>query len=102
MKDKKKTVITVVLVGIALAVAIYTCYHRWNEATCIKPKICTICGKTEGEALGHKWSDATCTEPQTCSVCHETKGKELGHDPDTWSHNKGSYMYCSRRKGNYL
>ena len=89
MKEKKKTVITVVLVGISLAIAgviaIYTCYHRWNYATCTKPKICTICGKTEGEALGHKWSDATCTEPQTCSVCHETKGKELGHDPDTWS-----------------
>ena len=34
MKDKKKTVITVVLVGIALAItgviAIYTCYHIWK------------------------------------------------------------------------
>lgn len=88
MKDKKKTIITIVLVAIvsliAGAIAIYTCYHSWEDATCTKPKTCSICEKTEREALGHKWNDATCTEPQTCSVCQETKGKELGHDPDTW------------------
>ena len=48
-------------------------------------KTCSICGKTEGEALGHQWMDATCTEPQICSVCKETKGKALGHKADTWS-----------------
>ena len=94
MKDKKKAIITVILVVIAFAIvgviAIYMCYHRWNDPTCTKPRTCSICGKTEGEALGHKWSNATCTKPQTCSVCNETKGKELGHDPDTWETIKGA------------
>lgn len=89
MKDRKKTVTMISSVGIVLvivgAIVFYTCYHRWNDATCTKPRTCSICGKTEGEALGHKWSDATCTEPQTCSVCKETKGEALGHDPDTWT-----------------
>ena len=83
MKNKKKTTIIIVATGIILVITgfivYYTCYHRWDDATCTKPKTCSICGKTEGEALGHQWMDATCTEPQICSVCKETKGKALGH-----------------------
>ena len=114
MKNKKKAIIWIVVVCVAIAITsaivIYTCYHRWDTATCTTPKICSICGKTEGEplghqwidatctkprtcgvcgktegeALGHQWSDATCTEPQTCSACGETKGKELEHDSGRW------------------
>lgn len=84
MKDKKKTIITIVLVAIvsliAGAIAIYTCYHSWEDATCTKPKTCSICEKTKREALGHKWNDATCTEPQTCSVCQETKEYNVNRD----------------------
>lgn len=29
------------------------CDHQWAEATCTTPKTCTLCEKTEGEALGH-------------------------------------------------
>ena len=54
--------------------------HSWMEATCTEPKTCSICGETEGEALGHSWIEATCTEPKTCSVCGETEGEALGHD----------------------
>lgn len=54
--------------------------HKWKKATCEEPKICSVCGETEGEALGHKWKPATCTEPKTCSVCKKTEGIELGHD----------------------
>ena len=65
MKNKKKTIILIVVVCIAVAIVsaivIYTCYHRWNTTTCTTPKICSICGKTEGEPLGHQWIDATCT-----------------------------------------
>ncbi|MDD6268831.1 MAG: SH3 domain-containing protein [Oscillospiraceae bacterium] len=53
--------------------------HDWNEATCTEPEICKVCGEEQGKALGHKWIDATCLEPETCSVCGETKGKALGH-----------------------
>ena len=89
MEEKKKkgriVVITVIVLAIVGGILFYTCYHRWKDATCTKPKTCSICGKTEGEPLGHRWKDATCTKPKTCSVCNETKGKALEHDPDTWS-----------------
>ena len=28
--------------------------HSWKDADCLNPKTCTVCGKTEGSALGHK------------------------------------------------
>ena len=55
------------------------CQHEWAEATCTAPQTCTICGETEGEALGHKFADATCTTAKTCSVCNATEGEALGH-----------------------
>ncbi len=56
------------------------CFHKWQDATCTEAKTCTVCGKTEGAALGHHWKDATCTEAKTCTVCGQTEGKPLGHD----------------------
>lgn len=53
--------------------------HEWQEATCINPKTCEKCGKTEGTTLNHKWKEATCDMPQVCSVCGKTKGEALGH-----------------------
>lgn len=55
------------------------CNHQWAEATCTEPRTCTLCGATEGEALGHKWEDATCTEPKKCTVCGVTEGEATGH-----------------------
>lgn len=57
------------------------CKHEWQEADCMNPKTCTLCGETQGEALGHDWKKATCTEPRTCLSCGQTKGESLGH---TW------------------
>ena len=39
-------------------------------------------------ALGHTWTDATCTAPKTCSVCGETEGEALGHASYTYSYDK--------------
>ena len=57
------------------------CSHNWVDATCTTPKTCSLCGATEGEALGHTeevipGKDATCTETgltegKKCSVCGE-------------------------------
>ena len=54
--------------------------HRWKEADCTTPRTCSVCGETEGEALGHNWREADCEHPSTCSRCGETKGEPLGHE----------------------
>ena len=55
------------------------CTHSYSSATCELPSTCTLCGDTNGTALGHSWSDATCELPATCTVCHKTEGTALGH-----------------------
>lgn len=48
----------------------------------VKTYICTICGAVKTEALektAHIWRDATCTAPKTCTVCGATEGSALGH-----------------------
>ena len=41
MKNKKKTVTIIAIIGIGLAIiggiGFYTCYHTWNAATCTRP-----------------------------------------------------------------
>lgn len=57
------------------------CEHAWVDATCTKPKMCTLCQITEGEARGHTeemvaGQAATCTENgltggNKCTICGE-------------------------------
>ena len=54
-------------------------HHNWQDATCTSPSTCSVCGATQGEALGHAWKDATCTEAKTCTRCGATDGAALGH-----------------------
>lgn len=58
--------------------------HVWVDATCTEPKTCSVCGETEGEALGHEWIEATCTEPKTCKRCGAKDGAALGHLNGQW------------------
>lgn len=60
------------------------CFHDWQEATCTTPQTCSICHRTQGDALGHDWQEATCTEAKTCARCGATDGEPLGHEPGTW------------------
>jgi len=61
------------------------CEHVWVEADCDTPKTCSVCGDTEGEALGHSYVediiDATCTATGTatyeCSVCGHSYDEEI-------------------------
>ena len=55
------------------------CNHNWQEANCTSPKICTVCGKTEGSVIDHKWQEANCTSPKACTVCGKTEGSAIGH-----------------------
>ncbi len=68
------------------------CVHNWKDATCTEAKTCSVCGETEGTALGHTWADATCTTPKTCSVCNVTEGIALGHTEEVI---EGSYPTCT-------
>ena len=61
--------------------------HDWNDATCIDPETCSVCGATQGEALGHAWDDGVVTKDPTttetgiktytCGSCGETKEEIL-------------------------
>ena len=55
-----------------LLVSLTGCFHKhtFADATCTAPKICTVCGETEGEPLGH-----TC-EIGTCKQCGEFQHEE--------------------------
>ncbi len=55
--------------------------HVWEEATCVSPRKCKICGVTEGAPLGHDWGEgASCDLPATCQRCGVSTGAALGHD----------------------
>lgn len=60
------------------------CFHKWSDATCTEPQICSVCGRTKGDPLGHEWLQATCTEPKTCDRCGDTEGEALGHEVKEW------------------
>lgn len=46
--------------------------HTWEEATCILSKTCSVCGETEGEALGHTADQmANYQDDSVCTVCGE-------------------------------
>lgn len=63
--------------------------HQWITATCIVAKTCSLCGLEDGtpmsEQLTHTWKEATCTEPQTCIVCKETEGTTIEHSLGEWN-----------------
>lgn len=76
--------------------------HNWTAANCTTAKTCSICGKTEGSALGHDWADATCTAPKTCkrTGCTATDGSPLGHDWDTvWMIGDDQHWHKCNRTG---
>lgn len=76
--------------------------HNWTAANCTTAKTCSICGKTEGSALGHDWADATCTAPKTCkrTGCTATDGSPLDHDWATvWTIGDDQHWHKCNRTG---
>ena len=44
-------------------------------------QVCEECGaKVDNTVVAHTYNDATCLTPKTCSVCGATDGEALGHD----------------------
>lgn len=64
-----------------ICIFIPTCEHEWAEATCLTPRTCTLCEKTQGSTVDHSWKEATCAKAKHCSVCNITEGSTLEH---TW------------------
>lgn len=51
-----------------------TITHDYRAATCLSPKICNVCGATEGEALGHSYD-----ESGRCTVCGMDEADGIVH-----------------------
>ena len=78
-EKKPRSVLKIVLVILAILViaggvvaALFCthvlCIHDWKDATCTEPQICSICNRTQGEALGHEGRDWKVTIPSTCTA----------------------------------
>ena len=58
--------------------------HTWVNADCDSPKTCSVCGKTEGSALGHtpNEDDGDCTTEIKCKDCGKaTTAAKASHTP---------------------
>ena len=63
------------------------------DATCQTPKVCAVCGITEGETDDHSWADATCQSPKICTACQIREGTNTSH-----VYNDGKCVTCDRRQ----
>ena len=51
--------------------------HSYSDATCTDPKTCSVCGATDGAALGHNYKEGVCSacgakDPDYCAHEHKT------------------------------
>ena len=53
--------------------------HTGGAATCTNPKVCTICNRVYGSALGHVGGMATCKTLAHCTRCGESYGSYASH-----------------------
>ena len=81
-KSSQLLALAVILTLFVVVLAGCGCDHQWNDATCVKPQTCSLCGETQGDVAAHTWTSATCIAPKTCSVCSLTEGSVSAH---TWS-----------------
>ena len=83
--------------------------HTWIDADCTTAKTCSVCGETEGEALGHSY-EAVVTAPDcvngghttyTCSACGDSYVADhveaLGHN-----YEKGFCTICGAKDPDYV
>ena len=86
-----------------IAVVVLSCNHEWVNATCNEPKVCVLCGETNGDATGHQWVDATCTTAKACAVCGITEGNSNGHNwIDATCETSKTCLNCKLIDGNPL
>ena len=74
-----------------------TVTHDFADADCLNPKTCTVCGKTEGSALGHEWTTPDvdlCEVQSTCSRCGATDGENKEHTPENDDNDCSTALNC--------
>ena len=74
-----------------------TVTHDFADADCLNPKTCTVCGKTEGSALGHEWTTPDvdlCKVQSTCSRCGATDGENKEHTPENDDNDCSTALNC--------
>ena len=72
--------------------------HTFANATCTSPKTCSVCGATDGEALGHtpNEDDGDCTTAILCKVCTEvTSAGKASHDSEADDGDCTTAITCS-------
>ena len=100
MKKKKRTIIRIsfylflsLIIGFSIGCK-KKHTHDWVEATCARPKVCRLCGETEGDTLKHVlghweiYEEPTCDtigiKIEICPLCKEeltlARIDPLGHD----------------------
>lgn len=74
-----------------------TVTHDFADADCLNSKTCTVCGKTEGSALGHEWTTPDvdlCEVQSTCSRCGATDGENKEHTPENDDKDCSTALNC--------
>lgn len=93
---KRLTIVTILVIFILTLCG--CCEHDWEDATCTEAMTCTLCGETEGEALGHDegdWSDWGIDEDNLvyertkwCKRCEKISSRESGEAVTSFIENK--------------
>lgn len=45
------------------------CVHEWRDASCTVPRMCSVCGATEGVIPGHDWQESEDGTMRSCARC---------------------------------
>ena len=64
--------------------------HSWIPATCVAPKTCTICGRTDGELGYHDFQPTDAEDRLACAVCTQSNVKPF-NIPATMTIRPGDY-----------
>lgn len=75
-------------------------YHNWQDATCITPKTCSICGATEG-AVSHNVVDGICTVCQHYGTCGDNLTWTLDDDGTLTISGSGAMHNYNNDAGHY-
>ena len=81
----KRILCGVLAVLLCLCLGACGCRHEWKEADCDHPRVCALCGESEGEALGHETGDweQTSLDLATAEWILEKKCARCGQVTDT-------------------